>query len=99
MKEKVFDSNFNSLYGSKAAYVDLYNVEGSPATQRMDTRLGEADDDEDEDEAPSTPQASPGSVKENFFSKEHMGFPNWLIGVFLLGFAYAYRRRKKAEIA
>jgi len=97
---------YDSLYGKAGSggYEGLYRKEGAAATQRMDIRLGgfsaEEEDDDDEEEAPSveapTPSAAP---KENFFSQEQMGFPNWLIGIFLLGFAYAYRRRKKAEAA
>lgn len=110
--ENLFSSLYGSLYGKteEGVYNDLYRKKGSPSTQRMDIRLGQAeDDDEDDDDEmpiaapfdPSAPSAPAGTApaKENFFSQEFMGFPNWLIGVFLLGFAYAYRQRKKAEAA
>ena len=106
---------YGSLYGKPGSggYHELYKSEGSPTTQRMDIRLGglglgqeEEDDDDDDDDAPEiitpeiiTPESAAPLAKPNFFSQENMGFPNWLIGVFLLGFALAYRQRKKAEAA
>jgi hypothetical protein len=100
---------FKSLYGitEEGVYNDLYSRDGSsPPTKRMDIRLGQVENDEEDDEedaltilpetAPETaPEATP-SIEEPFFSQEFLGFPNWLIGIFVLGFAYAYRRRKKA---
>jgi hypothetical protein len=95
----------------EGVYNDLYSRDGSsPSTKRMDIRLGQVEEDDEDDEeedisvitapeapfAPPAPDAAPSTEEKPFFSQEFLGFPNWLIGVFLLGFAYAYRRRKKA---
>ncbi len=123
---------FKSIYGKtdEGIFPDLYERQGSsPATQRMDIRLGdysfgqEDDDDDDEDEAkaaPATPTPAPtiptpapaaagkmklpeapgGAVKgPSVFSQDKDGFPMWLVGVFLLGFAVAWRQKKKSTTA
>ena len=99
---------FKSLYGKteEGVYNDLYSRDGSsPSTKRMDIRLGQLDDDDEDDEETTASVVTevemleaevPAGAEEPFFSQEYLGFPNWLIGVFLLGFAYAYRKRKKA---
>lgn len=82
---------FSTIFKSDGIYDDLYTKQGaSPPTKRMDIRLGEAEPSED------VPLAKP-TAKESFFAKETFGLPNWLIGIFLLGFAYMYRK-KKAEV-
>lgn len=97
---------FKSLYGKteEGVYNDLYSRDGtSPPTKRMDIRLGQVDDDDDDDDDEEEEETTSASEESNaappqkpFFSQEFLGFPNWLIGVFVLGFAYAYRKRKKS---
>jgi len=38
-----------------------------------------------------------GEAEENpsFFNQEVLGIPAWLLGVFLLGFSFMYRKKKK----
>jgi len=91
---------YKSLYGKGGIYEQLYSKYGSsPPTQRTDIRLGNygyfgqaEEDDDDESEAPL---ASPG--KPAVFAKEYKGFPMWLAGLFLLGFAWTLRRKKKQK--
>lgn len=92
---------YKSLYDKGGIYAQLYSKYGaSPPTQRTDIRLGNygfgqaEDEDEEEDEAVP---AGPG--KPPVFSKEYKGFPMWLLGVFLLGFSWAFRRKKKQKAA
>jgi len=95
---------FKSIYSKDGIYNDLYSKRGSsPPTQRTDIRLGglggyfgqaeaEDDDDDDDDEKPTVP----GPKKAALFSEKYKGFPTWLIGLFLLGFAWSMRRKKQA---
>jgi hypothetical protein len=103
---KTDEGIFPDLYSHKGS---------SPSTQRMDIRLGnyeffgegeeEEEDDEDEKEeapasTPSLPTAPGGPVTgPSVFAKDKEGFPMWVVGIFLLGFAFAWRQRKKATTA
>lgn len=73
---------FKTIFDEKGVYNALYRREGgSQPMKSTDQRLGSTDD--------------AGPSKKSVFAKEYKGFPMWLIGVFLLGFAYTYRKRKK----
>ena len=93
---------YKSLYGKGGIYEQLYSKYGaSPPTQRTDIRLGnyeyfgQAEDDDEENEEPEAPPANAG--KPPIFAKEYQGFPIWLLGLFLLGFSWAFRRKKKQK--
>ena len=93
---------FKSIYGKidEGIFKEFYPKEGSDSpVKSMDIRSGLGNlGQEDEDERPGSPSpALPSLQKKPFFSQEFMGFPNWLIGIFILGFAYAYRSKKKAS--
>lgn len=91
---------FKSLYGKDGIYDRLYSKRGSsPPIERTDIRLGDYgyfgqadDDDEGDEEAPSG-----GPVKPPIFAKEYKGFPMWLLGIFLLGFSWAVRKKKTSK--
>jgi hypothetical protein len=64
--------------------------------------LGEEDDDDDDEEegetspgTPATTDSTPGGP--SVFSKDKEGFPMWVAGIFFLGFALAWRQRKKKQ--
>lgn len=68
----------------------------------------EDDDDDDEEEAAGAlPAAAPVSNfptyipttarSTPFFAQDIGGFPLWLVGVGFLGFAWAYRRKRKKQ--
>lgn len=101
-------SLYSSIYGQtdQGIFDDLYSRYGaSPPVKRMDIRLGQVDEDEEEDEeeeeitavsavAPVQP-ARVGPPPKSIFAQNIGGFPVWLLGVAFLGFAWAYRRKKK----
>ena len=75
---------FASIYGTtgEGIFDDLYSHKGaSPPVQSEDIRLGGYE----------TGLSGAG----NFFSQDIGGFPLWLVGIGFLGFAWAYRRKKK----
>jgi len=98
---------YSSLYADEGVYNKLYSHGGSSAEiNRTDIRLGGLGQEEPADApmddlpasetAPLGPPAPPG---ESFFEREYKGIPLWLVGVFFLGFAIAYRRLKKTEVS
>lgn len=90
---------YKSIYGKidEGIFKEFYPKEGSDSpVQSMDIRLGLGNLGQDEEDEEAGPPAA-AAPKKPFFSQEFMGFPNWLIGIFILGFAYAYRSKKKAS--
>lgn len=92
---------FKSHFERDALYKALYSKQGaSPPTKRMDIRLGGwlgQEEDEEEEEVEVAEVSTPNPVapkKEPIFAKEVKGFPMWLVGVFLLGFAWAVRQNR-----
>jgi hypothetical protein len=84
---------YKSIFDKNGIYNTLYSREGGQQPYKStDIRLGAADDDDDDDE-----DETPAPAKESFFAQEIAGFPTWVLGIFLLGFAWSYRRRKKEE--
>lgn len=72
----------------------------------------EEDDDEEDDLPTQAPPTTPSSQKidlptapggpatgPNVFTQDKEGFPMWLVGVFFLGIALAYRQKKKSKSA
>lgn len=70
--------------------------------------LGQTDDDEEDEEDDFTPPPTPspslslptapgGAVTgPSVFTQEKEGFPMWVLGIFILGFALAWRQNKKS---
>lgn len=82
---------YKTIFDKHGIYNASFRRGGSQQPiKSTDQRLGQADEDEDED----TPAPT---AKSSFFSREVEGFPMWVVGIFLLGFAWAYRRRKKEQ--
>ena len=90
----------------------LYSRHGaSPPVKRTDIRLGDyGQNEENEDEegaAPTATAAAPGAPTSTpppsapspggFFAQDIGGFPLWLVGVGFLGFAWAFRRKRKKQ--
>lgn len=104
---------YTSIYGAtdEGIFDVLYSRHGaSPPVKRTDIRLGdygEEDDEETPAAAPTptaAPAASPATPSEpaapssgNFFAQDVGGFPLWLVGVGFLGFAWAFRRKRKKQ--
>lgn len=97
---------YNSIFGKKGLYKtiygkidyglfsDLFSHLGTDSpVKRMDIRL--AGYNLGEDSAPVSPTTTP-VVSKNPFTQQKEGFPMWLVGVFFLGFAVAWRQRKTA---
>lgn len=89
---------YRSIFDKQGIYNAFYRRGGGQQPMKStDQRLGQTDEDEEE-EAPAAPTPAP-TQKESFFAREIEGFPMWVIGLFLLGFAWAYRKRKKEQTA
>lgn len=74
---------FKTIFDTRGIYNPMYRRRGGQhPIKSTDQRLGETDSDS-------------GPPKKSVFAKEYEGFPMWLVGVFLFGFAYMYRKRKK----
>lgn len=87
---------FHTLFEKQGIYGDLFSRHGAtPPLHRTDLRLGQLDEeDEDEEEGPSAAK-TPLPEKKSLFQTHVIGIPVWLLGVALLGFAIQVRKNRK----
>jgi len=93
---------YRSIFDKQGIYNPFYRRGGGQQPMKStDQRLGESDDDDETPAPPAPPTTAPpspsNSPKESIFAREYEGFPMWVAGLFLLGFAWAYRKRKKEQ--
>jgi len=103
---------YTSIFGAtdEGIFDILYSRHGaSPPVKRTDIRLGDYGQNEEDEEvaAPTAAATAPGasasapipsvSSPGGFFAQDIGGFPLWLVGVGFLGFAWAFRRKRKKQ--